>query len=216
MLTPKTNSRTFWPEEVSQEMNGITCGVFSIWWISRCILAAISVISDDQVRKQSAMSKRSEDDFEWKLSDGESETVSGATRAMEWGNLFTKFGISGQSGECRIKKRRRTSIQATGATRLQFKKSDILKRSDKRMFRKQPGNRCWRIKQKVMRECILTPQAHGNLLHRHQSWKTWNTRTINTWARSFSVCGKCWECPQLTQHFRWIHTRPKKWHGDCF
>ena len=28
--------------------------------------------------------------------------------------------------------------------------------------------------------------------------KTWNTRTINTWARSFSVCGRSWECPQPT------------------
>ena len=44
MLTPKTNSLTFWPKEVSREMSGITFCVCSILWISRCILVAISVI----------------------------------------------------------------------------------------------------------------------------------------------------------------------------
>ena len=41
---------------------------------------------------------------------------------------------------------------------------------------------CWRMKtkQNVMTETILTPQAQGNLLRRHQSSKTWNTRTIDT------------------------------------
>ena len=56
------------------------------------------------------------------------------------------------------------------------------------------------------REKILTPHALGNLLLRHQS-KKWNTRTINTRARSFSVCGRSWECPQLTQHSQWRHTK---------
>ena len=50
------------------------------------------------------------------LSDGESDTMPGAARAKKWGHLFTKFGVSGQSGECRWNKRSRTSIQATGAT----------------------------------------------------------------------------------------------------
>ena len=39
-----------------------------------------------------------------------------------------------------------------------------------------------------MREIILTPRAQGNLQHHHQNWKTWNSRTINTWSRFFSVC----------------------------
>ena len=51
------------------------------------------------------------------------------------------------------------------------KKTDILKRVDKRMFRKQPRNWCWRIKtkQKMMTENSLIPQAQGKLLHRQQS-----------------------------------------------
>ena len=44
MSTPKTNSQTFWPKEVSQEMNGIIFFVCSTSWVSRCSLAAISVI----------------------------------------------------------------------------------------------------------------------------------------------------------------------------
>ena len=40
-ITPKTNSLTFWPKEVSQEMNGITFFVCSILWIFRCILVVI-------------------------------------------------------------------------------------------------------------------------------------------------------------------------------
>ena len=44
-LTPKTNSQTFWPKEISQEMNGITfLQVCSTSWISRCILEVISVV----------------------------------------------------------------------------------------------------------------------------------------------------------------------------
>ena len=74
----------------------------------------------------------------------------------------------------------------------QIRKSDILKRVDKIILHKQAGNWCQRIKtkQKVMREHILTPRAQRNLLHRHQSWKTWNARTIDTWVRSFSVLEK--------------------------
>ena len=41
-------------------------------------------LSDDQVRKQSAMSKRGQtDDFERRLSDGESETMPGGARSEE-------------------------------------------------------------------------------------------------------------------------------------
>ena len=66
---------------------------------------------------------RSEDDVEWKLSNGESNAMSGVARswAKEWRNLFTKFGISGQSGVCRWKKTSRKSNQATGAPRLKFR-----------------------------------------------------------------------------------------------
>ena len=39
--TDQTNSLTFCPNEVSQEMNGVTLFVSSILWISRCILVAI-------------------------------------------------------------------------------------------------------------------------------------------------------------------------------
>ena len=53
---------------------------------SRCILVSISVIflSDDQGWKAGRhVKKRSKDDFERRLSDGESETMPGAARAQE-------------------------------------------------------------------------------------------------------------------------------------
>ena len=52
-LSPKTNSLTFWPEDVSQEMNGITFFVCPTSWISRCILVAISVIFFLTIRLES-------------------------------------------------------------------------------------------------------------------------------------------------------------------
>ena len=64
MLTPTTNSQTYWQREVSQEMNGITFCVCSISWVSRCILVATSKtnflsLSQDRERTVSgAMSKR--------------------------------------------------------------------------------------------------------------------------------------------------------------
>ena len=53
MLTPKTNSLTYWPKEVSPEMNGITFSVCSTLWISRCILLAISVMFSLTIRLES-------------------------------------------------------------------------------------------------------------------------------------------------------------------
>ena len=44
MLTPKTNSLTCWPKGVSRVMSGIIFFVCSTSWISRCSLAATSVI----------------------------------------------------------------------------------------------------------------------------------------------------------------------------
>ena len=52
------------------------------------------------------------------------------------------------------------------------------------------------------------PRAQGNLLHPHQSSETWNTRTIDTWVRSFSIWRRSWECLQPTQHSQWTHTKP--------
>ena len=90
--------------------------------------------------------------------------------------------------------------QETGCTPTQDWKSDIPKWVDERRFFKPAGNWSRRIKpkQKVMR----TLQALGNLPHLHQSSKTWNTRTIDTWVRSFSVWRRSWECLQPTQHSR--------------
>ena len=65
-LTPKTNSRTYWPREVSQELNGITFFVCSTFWSLFNILNfsmyscshSSDFLSDDQVGQQSAMSER--------------------------------------------------------------------------------------------------------------------------------------------------------------
>ena len=69
-----------------------------------------------------------------------------------------------------------------------------------------PGNWDARIKPKERVQEIL--QAHGNLLHAHQSLETWTAQTIDTWRRSFNIWRRSWECLQSMQHFQWIHTGP--------
>ena len=146
--------------------------LFNIVSFSMCSCSHFSdLLSDDQVRKQSAMSKkRSEDDFKRRLSDGESETMLGGAWLEEWRNLFTKFGISGQSGEYRWKKRRRTRIQETGATRLKFRSRIFSSESTRECSTSIQETGAGRINSKhtVMRENILTPIAQGDFLRQHR------------------------------------------------
>ena len=92
---------------------------------------------------------------------------------------------------------------------LQDQKSDILKRVDKRMLHWLLVTVCVRSNSKntVMRGYILTPIAQGSLcwVRQNQSFRTWDTRTINTWPRFFSSCKRSWECQQDTQRFSMQH-----------
>ena len=58
------------------------------------------------------------------------------------------------------------------------------------------------------------PIAPGNLLRHHQNWETWNTRTINTWARYFRFCRRSWECQQVTQRSQYKYTKQIYWYGE--
>ena len=164
---------------------------------------------------------RSEDDFEWKLSNGESNAMSGVARswAKEWRNLFTKFGISGQSGVCRWKKTSRKSNQATGAPRLKFRNRTSTSESTREFSSSKQASKQLVLDNQNQAESddknILTPRAQGNLHLHHQNGKTWNTRTMITWARYFSVCIRNWECLQPTQHSQRTHTSQMYWYGEC-
>ena len=62
-------------EGVSSLTSGTTSFECSTWGVSRCFLAAISeIFLSDPIGKQSAMSKRSKSDFQWRFSDGETKT----------------------------------------------------------------------------------------------------------------------------------------------
>ena len=112
-----------------------------------------------------------------------------ASVAKEWENFFTKFGISGQSGVCRWKKRIRKSNQATGALRLKLRNRTSSSESTREFSKSQQEtgareskpNRNWR-------EYFLTPRAQGNFQLHHQNWKTWNTRTINQYMSKIFIC----------------------------
>ena len=112
--TKKNNSQTFSPKKVFSldELNHLLC-LFNIM-SSRCSPVASSVFfsrSSWNAELHVKMSPRG--DFTWRLSDGKAETNNsgegeiqlGSTQHVEWGRLFTKFGVSGQSGECRWTKR---------------------------------------------------------------------------------------------------------------
>ena len=65
-------------------------------------------------------------------------------------------------------------------------------------------------KDNVMRKHFLTTIAQGSLCRvriQNQSIKTWDTRTINTWPRSFISCNRSWECQQDTQFSQWQHKK---------
>ena len=82
----------------------------------------------------------------------------------------------------------------------------LSKRVDKRMFRKQPGNWCRRIKtkQNVMRENILTPHDQGILLHHSQNWERWNTREQIFQTEEVRNVRTAWK--------QWS---PMYWYGEC-
>ena len=94
--------------------NGIIFFVCSTSWVSRCSLVAISVIFFLTIRLERHVKKRSRGNLKWRFSDGKAETNNsgtgettqlGGTQPEESEKLYTEFGVSGQSGQCRWTKR---------------------------------------------------------------------------------------------------------------
>ena len=96
------------------------------------------------------------------FSNGESEAMPGGAWFEERGNLFTKFGISGQ---IRMPMKEKKSKKHPGnwcyPTRIQ--KSDILKRVDKSMFRREDQNQA----ESDERECSNSTSSRKLAAH-HQ------------------------------------------------
>ena len=134
-------------------MNGITFFVCSRLWFSRCNSCGLfsDYLSDDQVRKPSAMSKKGQkrlrmNSLRWRKRD---HAWWRATRGVR--KSLHVVWVSGQSGEYRWKKRRRKSIQATGAIRCKIR-SRIFSRGRQENVPAAAGN--------SMREDQL--QTHGD------------------------------------------------------
>ena len=220
-IDTKTNSLTFWPKEVSREMSGITFCDCSILWIFRCVLAAIlatffptilirSTPCRKEVRRRLRMRalQRRKQSHVWCCASVSKGVRTSRHKVWDLGSIQ---GIT-------MKEKGSDKHQETGCSATQIQKSDILKRIEKIILLKPAGNWGWRIKTepKVMKENFLTPRAQGNLQLHHLNWKTWDTRTMDTWVRSFNVWRRSWDCLQPTQQSQWTHTKPMYWYGECF
>ena len=192
MSTPNTNLQTFWPKEVSREMSGITFCVCSTLWVSRCILVAISKafsLSGWRAHCDCChVETRPEHDLERWLTDGKSKTCqSGDAQSVQRGYFFVKFGISGQSGEWRWKKKGRKSTRELDARRLKigsriFPSESTREGSSSHQETGAEGSilnkKWWEPLRHKETCCILTGRS-----------KTWNTGTF--WRNS--ECGECLE-----------------------
>ena len=166
MLTPKTNSQ--WNQFLSLfiKMN------FSRYACSHCS----DFLSDDQVRKQSVMSKRGQ-----KTTSNESYPTAKEKpclvlrdRDQKSEEIFSQsLGSRVSLGYADEKKRSRKSNQATGAPRLKFRNRTSSSESTREFSlskqttvagESQPSRKWWE-------KNILTPRAQGNLQLHHQNWK---------------------------------------------
>ena len=123
--------------------------------------------------------KRSRGDFRWRLNDGEAKD---SGEGVESEKLFTEFGVSGQSGEFRWTKRSGKLHLATVCKQLQSQKSDILEGVENAIIAE--GNLCVEQLQKQRdQRAPSNSNSSGQPVQvrlQDQSFKTWNTRTINT------------------------------------
>ena len=206
-------------------MSGMTFWVFSILWVARCILAAILATffptilirleSKTQCRKEARRRLR------MKALQRRKQKMSVARAwAQERRNLFTKFGISSQSGVCRWKKRSRKSNQATGApwhkSRNRTSSSESTRKFSKSQqetgARESKPNSTWWEKifwlQELNENCSFINRIGKHGIHEE----------IITWATYFSAWGRMWERLQPKQHSQWTHARQMYWYGDflCF
>ena len=116
-------------------------------------------LSDDQVRKQSAKSKSGQ-----KTTSNEGSPTAKAKPCLVLREQRSEEISSRSLGSLVNPENADERNEVVQASRQ-------LVQSDKKMFRKHPGN--WRrrikTKQKVMRGNIPTPQAQGNLVRHHQN-----------------------------------------------
>ena len=143
------------------EWNHLLC-LFNIMDFSMYSFSHFSdLLSDDQVRKQSAMCKRGQ-----KTASNEGSPTAKAKPCLVLREQRSEEISSRSLGSLfnPMKEKKSYKHPGTWCYPTQIQKSGILKQIDKRMFRNKPGNWCWKIetKQKVMRENFLTPQAQGH------------------------------------------------------
>ena len=170
-------------------------------------MESFSDFSDDQVRKQSAMSNTGQ-----KTTSNGGSPMAKARPCLVARDPRSEDISSQSSGPLvRWKRRSRNSIQETGAIRLKIR-SRIFSSESTREFStsswKQhaggstPNTQWWEktFSLKLHKEtcCVNTRE-------------TWNTRTINTWARPLSFCRRDWERHQATQHSSCKHTNQMYW-----
>ena len=106
MLTPQTNSLTFWPKEAWMEWNHLLCLLNIMCFSTHSGSHLTFFVSRNGKRTEfGAMSKRGHDLERW-LTDSESKTCeSGDAQPVRGGNFLIQFRISSQSREWRWKKK---------------------------------------------------------------------------------------------------------------
>ena len=202
-------------------MSGITFCDCSILWIFRCVLAAIlatfsptilirSTPCRKEVRRRLRMRalQRRKQSHVWCCASVSKGVRTSRHKVWDLGSIQ---GITG-------KKRGRTSTRKLDARRLKFRNRTSSSESKREFFSSQQEtgageskpNRKWWKKIFWLRELKETCSFI--------TWieKTWYTRTMDTWVRSFNVWRRSWECLQPTQRSQWTHTEPMYWYGECF
>ena len=213
MLTPRTNSLTFWPKEVSQEMNGTTFFVCSTSWVSRSILVAVSktFFLSGQRAVSGATSKR-----------GQNTTSNDGSPTAKARPIFLvvvsqgKEAISSQSSGSLVNpvnddERKRAGLASGNCgsfdSNFEVEYSEVSRQEKVILASKKT-----RPNQKVRR----TSLARGNLMHHYQNWRTWNSRIIDTRARSFSVLHKKLGMSATNAtYYQYKHTKQMYWYEGC-
>ena len=89
------------------------------------------------------------------------------------------------------------------------KKSAMSKRGQKATSNE--GSLRWR-----KRDHVWCCESKGVRKSLHEVWDLVNPTNVDTWVRSSNVRRRCWDCPQLTQHSQWKHTKQLYWSGEMF
>ena len=152
-------------------------------------------LSDPIGKQELHVKERSRNDFERRLSGGESETIV-YWRAIRGVRKSPKKLVRPDSGTEVGYSQMNRQENVPVASRKLVREDQLQTDSDERKLSNSNSTRKF---------AVSSPELRRD---------TWNARTINTWARFFSSCRWDWECQQATQHSQCMHTKQMCGYGD--